>query len=60
MNRSGLGSMSNKVFSKVGPKEKRNMVSEEVSTFENSHYCFSGQTMYLDKTVPDFISGYTI
>ena len=33
-NRAGLGSTSNKVFSKVGPKEKRNMVSEEIRVFE--------------------------
>ena len=29
-NRAGLGSTSNKLFSKVGPKGKRDMVSEEV------------------------------
>ena len=33
-NRAGLGSTSNKVFSKVGPKGKRDMVSEEVRMFE--------------------------
>ena len=33
-NRAGLGSTSNKVFSKVGPKGKRDMVSEEVRIFE--------------------------
>ena len=33
-NRTGLGSTNNKVFSKVGPKEKRNMVSDEVKMFE--------------------------
>ena len=33
-NRAGLGSTSGKVFSKVGPKGKRDMVSEEVRMFE--------------------------
>ena len=33
-NRPGLGSTSNKVFSKVGPKGKRDMVSKEVRMFE--------------------------
>ena len=33
-NRTGLGSTSKKVFSKVGPKGKRDMVSEEVRMFE--------------------------
>ena len=33
-NRAVLGSTSNKVFSKVGPKGKRDMVSEEVKMFE--------------------------
>ena len=33
-NRAGLGSMSKKVFSKVDPKGKRDMVSEEVRMFE--------------------------
>ena len=33
-NRAGLGSMSKKVFSKVGSKGKRDMVSEEVRMFE--------------------------
>ena len=33
-NRAGLGSMSNKVFFNVGPKGKRDMVSEEVRMFE--------------------------
>ena len=33
-NWAGLGSTSKKVFSKVGPKEKRDMVSEEVRMFE--------------------------
>ena len=33
-NRAGLGSTSKKVFSKVGPKGKRDMVSEEVRMFE--------------------------
>ena len=32
--RAGLGSTSNKAFSKVGPKGKRDMVSEEVRMFE--------------------------
>ena len=31
INRAGLGSTSKKVFSKVGPKGKRDMMSEEVS-----------------------------
>ena len=43
-NQAGLGSTSNKVFSKMGPKGKRDMVSEEVS-----HCCYSGQTICLDK-----------
>ena len=34
INRSGLGSTSKKVFSKVDPKVKRDMVSEEVRMFE--------------------------
>ena len=33
-NRAGLGCTSKKVFSKVGPKGKRDMVSEEVRLFE--------------------------
>ena len=33
-NRAGLGSTSNKVFSKMGPKGKRDKVSEEVRMFE--------------------------
>ena len=33
-NRAGLDSTSKKVFSKVGPKRKRDMVSEEVRMFE--------------------------
>ena len=33
-NRAGLGSTSKNVFSKVGPKGKRDMVSEEVRMFE--------------------------
>ena len=33
-NQAGLGSMSKKVFSKVGPKGKRDIVSEEVRIFE--------------------------
>ena len=33
-NRAGLGSTSKKVFSKVGPKGKRDMVGEEVRIFE--------------------------
>ena len=33
-NRAGLGSTNNKVFSKVGPKGKRYMVSKEVKMFE--------------------------
>ena len=33
-NLAGLGSTSKKVFSKVGPKGKRDMVSEEVRMFE--------------------------
>ena len=33
-NRAGLGSTSKKVFSKVGPKGKRDMVSEEIRMFE--------------------------
>ena len=33
-NQAGLGSTSKKVFSKVGPKRKRDMVSEEVRMFE--------------------------
>ena len=33
-NRSGLGSTSKEVFSKVDPKGKRNMVSEEIRLFE--------------------------
>ena len=33
-NRAGLGSTSNKVFSKMGPKGKRDMVSEEIRMFE--------------------------
>ena len=32
--RAGLGSTSNKVFSKAGPKRKRDMVSEEAKMFE--------------------------
>ena len=32
--RAGLGSTSKKVFSKVGPKGKRDMVSEEIRIFE--------------------------
>ena len=50
-NRAGLGSTSNKVFSKVGPKGKRDMVSEEIRMFEEeqSQCCYSGQTMCLDK-----------
>ena len=32
--RAGLDSTSNKVFSKVGPKGKRDMASEEVRMFE--------------------------
>ena len=34
INRAGLGSTSKKVFSKVDPKGKRDMVSEEVTMFE--------------------------
>ena len=33
-NRTGLGSTSNKAFSKVGPKRKRDMVSKEARMFE--------------------------
>ena len=33
-NRAGLGSSSNKVFSKVGPKGKRDMMSKQVRMFE--------------------------
>ena len=33
-NQAGLGSLSNKVFSKVGPKRKRDMVNKEVRMFE--------------------------
>ena len=32
-NRAGLGSTSKMVFSKVGPKRKRDMVSEEIRMF---------------------------
>ena len=35
-NRAGLDSTCNKVFSKAGPKEKRDMLSE-VKMFENNH-----------------------
>ena len=43
-NRAGLGSMSNKVFSKVGPKGKRDMVSEEVRIFEEEQRTASAVT----------------
>ena len=33
-NRAGLGSTSNKVFSKMGPKGKRDKVSKEIRMFE--------------------------
>ena len=33
-NRAGLGSMRNKAFSKMGPKGKIDMVSEEIRMFE--------------------------
>ena len=34
INRAGLGSTSNRVFSKVGSKGKRDMVNQEVRMFE--------------------------
>ena len=34
-NRAGLGSTSKKIFSKVGPKGKRDMVTEEIRMFED-------------------------
>ena len=43
-NRAGLGSMSNKVFSKVDPKGKRDMVSEEVWIFEEEQRTASAVT----------------
>ena len=43
-NWSRLGSTSNKVFSKVGPKGKRDMVSEEVRMFEEEQRTVSAIT----------------
>ena len=48
-NRAGMGSTSNKVFSKVGPNGKRDMVSDVWGGAKNSQCCYSGQTMCLDK-----------
>ena len=52
-NRAGQGSTSKKVFFKMDPKGKRDMVSEEVRMFveepKKSQCCYSGQTMCLDK-----------
>ena len=43
-NQVGLGSTSTKVFSKVGPKGKRDMVSEEVRMFEEDQRTASAVT----------------
>ena len=44
-NRAGLGSTSKKVFSKVDPKEKKDMVSEEVRMFEEEQRKASAVTL---------------
>ena len=43
-NRAGLGSTNNKVFFKVSPKRKRNMVSEELGMFEETQRTTSAVT----------------
>ena len=43
-NRAGLGSTSNKAFSRVGPKGKRDMVSEKVRMFEEKQRTASAVT----------------
>ena len=43
-NRAGLGSTSKKVFSKVGPKGKRDMVSEDIRMFEEKQRTASAVT----------------
>ena len=43
-NQAGLGSISKKAFSKVGPKGKRDMVSEEVRIFEEEQRTASAVT----------------
>ena len=43
-NRAGLDSTSNKVFSKMGPKGKRDMVSEETRMFEEEQRTDSAVT----------------
>ena len=43
-NWAGLGRTSNKVFSKMGPKGKRDMVSEEVRMFEGEQRTASAVT----------------
>ena len=43
-NQAGLDSTSNKVFSKVGPKSKRNIVSEVVRMFEEEQRTASAVT----------------
>ena len=51
-NRAGLGSMSKKVFSKVGPKGKRYGERRNQDVWgraKKSQCCYSGQTMCLDK-----------
>ena len=46
--RAGLSNTSNKVFSKMGPKEKRDMVSEEIRLFEKEQRTASAWTKWND------------